>query len=357
MNQRSVSVGKRDASLALDLGRCGTTASLCHSTSYHPGALGSHRAAARLFWCVLGLLCAVSPLLCPCAFPASSSTAVTAAPPPATPREFFNAGTTKLREGKLREAEAFFESTLAAQRESLQPPALYNLGHVRFDQGVEELKKGPAGGATAGRGRAAAQAAGEAIQAADEALASNDVQKMVAAYMRGRGVRKELKEATKAVKQAMQTHGTALSKWQRSEGDFKSTVELKPSESDAQRNADIVDRCIAKLIDTLRQLEQAAGAMGDKTPDLGDKLKQLKGKIPAPDMPPGAAGDEEDDEDFPKGTEPGEKEGPTKQGEEMNLSPEQAGWLLDAFRLDSERRLPMGQNDTAEPKNPNRPTW
>lgn len=287
----------------------------------------------------------------------SSATTAPAPNPPATPRDFFNAGTVKLREGKLKEAEAFFESALAAQRESLQPPALYNLGHVRFGQGVEELKKGPAGRSTAARGKALAKEAGDAIQAADDALASNDVQKMVAAYIHGRGVRKELKDATKAVKQAMQTHGTALARWQRSEGDFKSTVELKPSDADAQQNADTVDRLIAKLIDTLHQLEQAAGAMGDKAPDLGDKLKQLKGKIPAPDMPPGAAGDEEDDEDFPKGTEPGQKEGPTKQGEEMELSPEQAGWLLDAFRLDTERRLPMGQKDTAEPKNPNRATW
>ncbi len=27
----------------------------------------------------------------------------------------------------------------------------------------------------------------------------------------------------------------------------------------------------------------------------------------------------------------------------MTLSPEQAGWLLDAYQLDSERRLPMGE--------------
>ncbi len=286
--------------------------------------------------------------------------ALAAAPEPAapeTPREFFNAGTERLRQGKLREAEAFFESVLAAQREGLQPPALYNLGHVRFDQGAEELKKGPAGGPAAARGQAAAGAATEAIRAADEALASNDVQKMVEAYLRGRGVRKELKSATKAVRQAMQTHGAALARWQRSEGDFRSTVELAPSDQDAQQNAAIVDRCIAKLVDTIRQLQQSEGAMGQKMPDLGEKLKKLKGKIPAPDMPPGAAGDEEDDEDFPKGTEPGQKEGPTKQGEEMELSPEQAGWLLDAFRLDTERRLPMGQQDTAEPKNPNRRTW
>ena len=41
----------------------------------------------------------------------------------------------------------------------------------------------------------------------------------------------------------------------------------------------------------------------------------------------------------------------------MTLSPEQAGWLLDAYKLDSERRLPMGQGPAAEPKDRSRPTW
>src|SRR5215467_11216059 len=102
-------------------------------------------------------------------------------PPPSTPREFFNAGTQKLQQGKLREAESYFESALASQLAKLQPPALYNLGHTRFGQGVEELKKGPAAGPTAAHGRAAAQWADEASREADEALQSDNVNKMVAA--------------------------------------------------------------------------------------------------------------------------------------------------------------------------------
>src|ERR1041384_442350 len=50
--------------------------------------------------------------------------------PPATPRELFNAGTQKLKAGKLREAEAFLESSLSSQTESLQPFTLYNLGQI-----------------------------------------------------------------------------------------------------------------------------------------------------------------------------------------------------------------------------------
>src|SRR5438552_3781729 len=59
------------------------------------------------------------------------------ASPPSTPREFFNSGTARLRQGKFREAEPLLESALASQDERLQPSSLYNLGHVRFGQGIE----------------------------------------------------------------------------------------------------------------------------------------------------------------------------------------------------------------------------
>jgi len=276
---------------------------------------------------------------------------------PTTAREFYNAGTEQLSAGKLREAEAFLESTVASQKERLQAPALYNLGHVRFAQGIEALKKGPAAGPTAARGRAAAQRADEAIRKADEALNGNDVRKMVAAYMHGRGVRKELKAAAEAVRRALAVYGAALTRWQRASGDFKSAVELQRADADAQHNAEVVDRSIAKLVDSLQELQQCANGMCDKSGELGEKLKQLKGRIPGEDMPPGAAGDDEEDEDFPLGPQPGQEEGPSKEGKEMTLSPEQAGWILEGFKLDSERRLPMGGTEPAQPKDRARPTW
>src|SRR6202007_561813 len=90
-------------------------------------------------------------------------------PPPSTPREFFNAGTRKLRLGKLNVDESFFETALASQLERLEPPSLYNLGHVRFGQGVEELKKGPGAGATLSHSRDAAHLADEVNHEADDA--------------------------------------------------------------------------------------------------------------------------------------------------------------------------------------------
>ncbi len=278
--------------------------------------------------------------------------------PPSTPRELFNAGTEKLRQGKLREAEAFLQSALSAQIEGLQPPTLYNLGHVRFAEGIQELKKGPASRPSISSADNAGQAADGAIRDADEALAGTDVQKMINAYLRGRGARRDMREAAKLVRQAIETYGTALSKWQRASGDFKSVVELNARDAEARQNADIVDRSIAKLIDSLRQMQQAASMMGQKKQELGEKMKQLKGRIPEDQMPPGAAGEDEEDEDQPNGPKPQDKESAGREGEQqMTLSPEQAGWLLEGFKLDSERRLPMGQKDTGEPKTRSRKTW
>ena len=277
--------------------------------------------------------------------------------PPATPREFYDTGTRQLSAGKLREAEASLETAIASQNQQLRPPALYNLGVVRFRQGNEQLKKGPQATPTARRGQAAAQQADAAIRQADEALGGNDVQRMVAAYLRGRGTRKELKAATEAVRRALQVHGAVLAKWERSSGDFKSASELNSADLDARANAKVLDRLIAKLVDSVRELQQCMNGMCDKSQKLGETLKKLKGRIPAPDMPPGAAGDSDEDEDQPLGPKPGQEEGPSKDGNEMPLSPEQAGWLLDAYKLDSERRLPMGQGPAADPKDRSRPTW
>jgi hypothetical protein len=118
-----------------------------------------------------------------------------------------------------------------------------------------------------------------------------------------------------------------------------------------------VDEAIAQLIDSIQELQQAAQAMKQAGEQLKEKMQQMKGRIPEPNMPPGAPGDEEEEDEQPQGPPPGAKEAPAREGEEMQLTPEQAGWMLETFRLDSERRLPMGMNDQAQPRDRNRPTW
>jgi chromosome segregation ATPase len=173
---------------------------------------------------------------------------------------------------------------------------------------------------------------------------------LVAAYQQGRGARKELRSARKAVKQALDVLGNTLRRWERSSGDFKSTLELSSKDEDARHNAEVVDRSIAKLVDSLQQLQQMAAQMGQKNQDLGQKLKQLRGRIPDEDAPPGAAGeDEEEEEDKPNGQQEGQQEGPTKEGQEIPLTPEQAAALLEGFKL-GDKRLPMGMESSKDQK-------
>ena len=165
-----------------------------------------------------------------------------------------------------------------------------------------------------------------------------------------------MRAANKAVRRALEIHGAALRKWQRALGDFQSAAELKPSDTNAQHNAEIVERAIAKLVDSIREMQQAAMGMGERSQELGEQLKQLKGQIPAPLMPPGAAGDDEE-EGRPWEPKEGEQEGPSKEGEEISLSPEEAGWLLEGFRLDGERRLPMGRGEDGQPRDRRGRNW
>jgi len=277
--------------------------------------------------------------------------------PPETPREFFNAGTRQLSAGKLPEAEGSLATALNSQDQSVRPTALYNIGLVRFSQGVEQLKKGPQAQPTAARGQRAIQQGDSALRQVEDALASNEEQKMVAAYLRGRGARKELKAATEAVRRALRVYGTALDRWERASGDFKSASELNRADLDARRNARFLDKSIAKLVDSVRELQQCSNGTCNKSQQLSDALKKLKGRIPEPDMPPGASGDEDEEDQQPQAPQTGQEEGPSKEGREITLTQEQAGWLLDAYRLDTERRLPMGEASAGQPKERSRPTW
>jgi hypothetical protein len=282
---------------------------------------------------------------------------------PESARVSYNLGTRKLREGKLRESESLLQNALEKQDERIQAPALYNLGEVRFAQGAEELKKSPAGKPTAARGWAAAEGADAAAIRAREALAENDLQKMTAAYLNGRGARRELKSATQAVRRALEQHGATLRKWQRSLDDFKSAAELNPADANAQYNSEIVQKSIAKLVDSIREMQQAAQKMAASGQELREQMKQLGGKIPEPMMPPGAKGEDEDEEEGENGKEPppelqaGMQEKPGREGEEMQMSPEEAGWLLEGFKLDGDRRLPMGKGDAGKPKDRNVRNW
>ncbi len=276
-------------------------------------------------------------------------------------RELYNDGTRKLAEGKLAEAESYLQSAVASQDGRVQAPALYNLGHTRFQQGLKELTNAPEPGALGAKSAGAMQSGAAAIHAIDDALASEDLQAMVAAYQRGRGARRELKSAIGAVQRAMDTYGVVLAKWRRASGDFRGTVELRPSDTNAQYNADLVDRDIAKLVDTVRLMLPRQSGMEQQREELRKKMAQLKGKIPADTGMPlmGDNGDDDDDGDTaPRQPRAGDQEGPVKNGVEMQLTPEEAQRLLGLLQLDTGRKLLLGGfEDTTKPRDPKRRDW
>jgi Ca-activated chloride channel family protein len=294
--------------------------------------------------------------------PHTTDTNTAPEPAPTNTREFFNAGTRRLGEGKLREAEAHLQSALARQREHFQPQTLHNLGHVRYAQGAEELKKSPDADAASRRAASALDRGNDSLRRGTEALAGDDLNRLIETYLNARGARKELRETRDQVRRALESHGAALLKWQRSLGDFKSALELNPDDADAKQNIKIIEEAIAKLIEKIKQLERLGQMMGQMRSDLGEMMKQMRGKIPAPQAPPGAAGEDsdedEDDSDKPNGPREGQ-EGKGREGEEekRKLSRDEAGWILDAFKLGGEKRLPMGQGDETKPKDKKGKNW
>jgi Ca-activated chloride channel family protein len=319
---------------------------------------GQHTSAATVT--ALGLL------ICTAAVGGSTQTTnvATLLPPPPAPvtaREFYNAGVKRLAAGKLSEAEKMFEGALNQQDAQVQPLALYDLGHARFSIGSEQLKKSAAAGPARTRGEHADLAGADAIQSAEAALASKDIQQMVAAYQRGRGVRKELRGAYDAVYAALEVHRGTLEKWRRALGDFRSAAELNPTDTNALHNAEVVERALAKLVDSVVQTQTITLKCAGRCSKLNDLMCELKGRIPKDKMPPSAGNsDDEDDMGEPKLEELiGKQESGPKDGREsdLTLSREDAGGLLDSFKLGGNRRLPMGQGDPGQPKDRKRRDW
>ncbi len=280
-------------------------------------------------------------------------------PPPITARDFYNAGTRLLAAKKFTEAENLFQSALAAQDERVQPLAEFNLGHARFAEGAEILKKGPDAQKISARGNAALAGGENAVRTAESALAENNLEKMVAAYIEGRGARHDLREAEKAVQSAMETYSKTLQKWQRAADDFKGAAELNTADTNATRNAEWVEHQIAKLIDQLNQMQAMAGAMGKQKQALGKMLSKLKGMTPAPNAPPGAAGDDDDEDNPQPDSLAGQKENGSREGDQMQvpLSPESAGQILDGLSLDGTRRLAMSDQQGTPPKDRKGRNW
>ena len=276
----------------------------------------------------------------------------------ATPREAYNQGVDALKKGLLREAESWLLRSTAAQRESIQPPALYDLGHVRFKQGQELLKGESPRQPLIDRADNANDDGVDATLHAKSALKKDQLNDILEAYMQGRPVRKQLRLAHEDVQRALDLYGAVLVRWRRAVGDFRSSDELRPSE-DATFNARVVERHIEELLKHVQQLEQQKQQLGQTRAELKQKMAELKGKIPDEMKQPGQGDEEEDEEEEPNQPKPesGFQDRGQKEGEKRGITPEIAQQILEALGLKGDRKLPIGGDEPSKPKDRKGKDW
>jgi hypothetical protein len=276
-----------------------------------------------------------------------------------TPRESYNFGAEAIAKKQWREAESWLLRATGSQRESIQPPALYDLGHVRFEQGRELLKGESARQPLLNRAETAGEEGTDAIGKADKALKKNDIMGIIEAYMNGRMTRKQLRLANEDVQRALDLYGSVLVRWRRSVGDFRSSDELKNS-TDAEHNAHVVERHIKELLKHTQQLQQLKELLAGARAELKKKMAELKGKIPGDMIQPGQGeGDEEDEEegrDQPK-PESGFEDRAGKEGEKRGITPEIAQQILEALGINGDRKLPIGGDEQRRPRTKNAKDW
>ena len=295
--------------------------------------------------------------------PASLRAADTGDAPAPSPRELFNQGTKKLQAKNLREAEAALDAAAGSNDESVQAPALYNLGWVRFRAGEELLKGAPKPGDLGKQVNPALQFAQNAIHTADAALNKDDLNDILNAYQAGRLNSQNLRQIQAGVKNAQDTTAKVMARWLRAWGDFKSAAELHPHYAPAEANAAIVDQNLQVLKQQQEQLAALQQALGAMRQQLKDRLKALKQKMPG-NTPgegnPGKGGDDGEDDDG--GTQPKDRQGDGSEnpdqnaGQGMALSADEAMQLLSSLHSDLDRKI-SATDTPSEPKKRSGRIW
>jgi hypothetical protein len=159
-----------------------------------------------------------------------------------------------------------------------------------------------------------------------------------------------LRAAREAVKQALEQLGEVLMAWQRASADFHGSHELRPARGDAAFNADLIDQRIAALIDMIREQQEMLSMPSQTSGQLGEAMRQMRGRLPQDKRDELGGGDEEDDEGQDSGDQENDSEssGEGTRGAEPT-SQQQAEQLLRSMQLDSNKVLPPGRNPAGRP--------
>ena len=259
-------------------------------------------------------------------------------------RELYNEGVSRLGKGELRDAEMALRKAAGADVETVQPLALYNLGHVRFRQGEETLKGEGNRQQLLDSSAAAVAVAEEAIRSGGKALESDAVQEIIAAYMEARAARKELRFSRDETSRTMGLIGSALERWRRSVGDFHSALELDAANADAKINAAVVERKIEELLKFKKQMEEKSEQVAEEREKIKEMMKKMRGKIPKEMQRESDEEEDDDDEEEKKDPQVGEKQ-QQRIGSDREVSPDMARWLKETMKR---RTMSLGTKQEGE---------
>jgi hypothetical protein len=232
-----------------------------------------------------------------------------------SPREFYNQGVQQLAKNQLREAESSLRMAVQSNVAEIQPVALYNLGHVRFAQGKETLKGEGNRKMLLDSGSAATALAEEVIKRIGPVTVSEEVNTLIGAYMEARAARKRIRLSREESTRELDLLGSAIARWRRSLGDFRSAHELDAANEDAKFNADVVDRHIEELLKFKEKVQEQQEKLGEQREKLKEMMKKMRGKIPKDRQR--ESDDEESDEDEDEDEkEPEEKQTKAEKGQQ-----------------------------------------
>jgi tetratricopeptide (TPR) repeat protein len=276
-------------------------------------------------------------------------------------RELHNRGTQRLAEGDLAGAEDALRASLGRDVDPLRPPALHNLGHVRFGKGKSVL-----GGKTAGD-VTELSIARSYLEAADADISDMKDQIELLDKAKAEGREPDYVPATAALGGGINTFRTikklipkeeamvtkrigVVAAWTRSVGDFRGAHELDAADGQAKANADAIEELLRALRRETIALEEAIEAQRKKLEELRAVIQELVKRIPDDKLPQNAEGDEEDDENFlpperqkPKAGKGDPKEG--KPGEEQKMTEQEARGSLEGLKNEFGRKMPAGGQD------------
>ena len=276
-------------------------------------------------------------------------------------RELHNRGTQRLAEGDLVGAEEALRASLGRDIDPLRPPALHNLGHVRFGKGKTVL-----GGKTAGD-VTELSIARSYLEAADADISDMKDQIELLDKAKAEGREPDYVPATSALGGGISTFRTikklipkeeamvtkrngVIAAWTRSVSDFRGAHELDAADAQAKANADAIEELLRTLRRETAALEEAIEAQRKKLEELRAVIQELIKRIPDDKLPQNAEGDEEDDENFlpPERQKPKPGNGDPKKGkpgEEKKMTEQEARGSLEGLKNEFGRKMPAGGQD------------